>query len=183
MEKGAATSRDCRKMSKVLLLNNQYEPLNITSWKRAIVLLIKGKAEYIHKLNKIEDYIKVDDTYVPKTIKLRYDVAIPELELPFSRENIYQRDNYTCQFCGEKFPFKELTLDHVFPKSRGGEDTWENIVACCKTCNQLKADRTPEEANMPLLKEPERPDDYWLFELSKIHREKDYIKGDFKKAS
>lgn len=157
-------------MSKVLLLNNEYEPIHITSWKRAIVLLIKGKAECIEKMEQIEDFIKIDDSYIPKTIKLTYDVAVPELELPFSRENIYFRDDYTCQYCGRKFPASELTLDHVFPKSRLGPDIWENIATCCKECNQKKADRTPKEAKMKLLKRPSRPDDYFLFELSKFSK-------------
>ena len=155
-------------MSKVLLLNNENEPLNITSWKRAFVLLIKGKAEYADKINKIEDYIKIGEYYIPKTIKLTYDMAIPELELPFSRENIYSRDEFTCQYCGQQFHSNELSLDHVFPKSRGGEDSWENLVTCCRRCNQKKADRTPEEASMPILKKPQKPQDYWGFEFSKV---------------
>lgn len=156
-------------MGQVLLLNKQYEPLNIMSWKRAFVLLIKGKAEYIDKLNQVEDYINVGSYCIPKTIKLTYEMAIPELELPFSRENIFIRDEYACQYCGRKFSFEELTLDHVFPKSRGGETSWKNIVACCKSCNQKKADRTPEEADMLLLNEPIVPD-FWFFELTQKNK-------------
>lgn len=157
-------------MNKVLLLNNEYEPLNITSWKRAVVLLIKGKAEYIEKLEDIENYIKIGEYYVPRTIKLTYEMAIPELELPFSRENVFIRDEHTCQYCGKIFPARELTLDHVFPKSRGGANTWENIVTCCKRCNQYKADRTPEEAGFVLLNNPRKPENYWQFELSKKNK-------------
>lgn len=157
-------------MSKVLLLNNECEPLHITSWKRAIVLLIKGKAEYVDKIEKIEDFIKIDNSYIPKTIKLTYDVAVPDLELPFSRENIFFRDDYTCQYCGKKLPGSELTLDHVYPKSRLGADIWENIATCCKECNQKKADRTPKEARMKLIKRPCRPSNYQLFELSKYNQ-------------
>lgn len=171
-------------MSKVLLLNNEYEPLNITSWKRAIVLLIKGKAEYIDKINKLDDYIIIGEYYIPKTIKLTYEMAIPDPELPFSRENIYLRDDYTCQYCGEKFSAAELTLDHVFPKSRGGKNSWENIVTCCKHCNGEKADRTPEEAGMVLLNKPKKPDDYWLFEFSKKNKiEGKYWQNYYKNAS
>lgn len=158
-------------MKKVLLLNSQNEPVHITSWKRAVVLLIKGKAECLEAIEKVEDFIKVGETYVPKTIKLTYEVAVPKLELPFSRENVFARDNYTCQYCGKKLPANELTLDHVFPKSRFGADIWENIATCCKECNQKKADRTPKEAKMKLLKRPCRPDDYLLFELSKCGSE------------
>lgn len=170
-------------MGKVLLLNKEDEPLNIMSWKRAFILLIKGKAEYIERLNQIEDYIKVGDYYIPKTIKLTYEMAIPEQGLPFSRENIFIRDDYTCQYCGEKLSYHELTLDHIFPKSRGGDTSWNNIVTCCKSCNQKKADRTPQEANMPLLNKPEEPD-FWLFELTKKNNIDEKYWGEYyKKAS
>lgn len=171
-------------MSKVLLLSNKYEPLNITSWKRAVVLLIKGKAECVEKINEIDDYIKIGEYYIPRTIKLTYEMAIPHLELPFSRENVYLRDDYTCQYCGKKFDPQELTLDHVFPKSRGGETSWQNIVTCCKRCNCKKADKTPREAGMVLLVKPEKPQDYWLFEFSKKNQiNKDYWENYYKKAS
>lgn len=171
-------------MNKVLLLNNENEPLNITSWKRAFVLLIKGKAEYIEKIYEIDKCIKIGETYIPRTIKLTYNVAIPKTELPFSRENIYARDNHICQYCGKKFVANELTLDHVFPKSRGGETDWENIVTCCKSCNQVKANRTPDEARMPLLNEPQKPIDYWDFEFTKINAIDSYYWSDYyKKAS
>lgn len=171
-------------MNKVLLLNNEFEPLNITSWKRAVVLLIKGKAEYIEKVEDIDNYIKVGQYYIPRTIKLTYEMAIPELELPFSRENIYLRDEYTCQYCGRKFDASELTLDHVHPKSRGGATDWDNIVACCKACNQYKADGTPEEAGMELLQTPQKPQDYWVFEFSKKNSiDGKYWKDYYKTAS
>ena len=170
-------------MGSVLLLNNECEPLNIMSWRRAFILLIKGKAEYIGKLSKLEDYIKVGEYYIPKTIKLTYEMAIPELELPFSRENIFLRDECTCQYCGKKLRYEELTLDHVFPKSRGGDTSWYNIVACCKDCNQKKADQTPEEAKMPLLNKPVKPD-FWIFELTQKNKIDEKYWGEYyKKAS
>lgn len=132
------------------------------------MLLIKGKAEYIEKICELDNCIKIGENYIPRTIKLTYDVAIPELELPFSRENIYARDKHICQYCGKEFEPKELTLDHVFPKSRGGDTSWDNIVACCKACNQFKADRTPEEAGLVLLNKPKKPEQYWDFEFSKV---------------
>ena len=98
---------------------------------------------------------------------MNYNVAVPNKELPFCRENIFIRDDFTCQYCGRKFGYDELTLDHVYPKSRSGPDIWENIVACCKECNQKKADRTPKEARMRLLRRPYRPKDYLKFELLK----------------
>ena len=141
-------------MSKVLLLDSENKPLRLCSWKRALVLLIKGKAKWDESIKNIEDMINIDNTLIPRVIKLNYKVAVPNLELPFSKENIFTRDDYTCQYCGRKFSAKELTLDHVYPKSRLGPDIWENIVTCCKDCNQYKADKTPKEAGMKLMKRP-----------------------------
>lgn len=154
-------------MSKVLLLDSENKPLRLCSWKRALVLLIKGKAKWDESIKNIEDMINIDNTLIPRVIKLNYKVAVPNLELPFSKENIFTRDNYTCQYCGKKFNAKELTLDHVYPKSRLGPDIWENIVTCCKDCNQYKADKTPKEAGMKLMKRPSRPKDYIKFEMQK----------------
>ncbi len=152
-------------MNKVLLLNATYEPLNICTWKRAISLMLKGKAEEIEHWNSKVN----EDIYTPAIIKLNYYVAVPYKELPFSKKNILVRDNYTCQYCGKKS--KELTLDHVFPKSRGGDYSWKNIVASCAKCNQLKADRTPKEANMKLLRTPFKPKNYMKFEMKKYKME------------
>ena len=91
-------------MAKVLLLNSNEKPLRITSWKRALVLLIKGKAQCAEHISSIEDFIEVENQYIPRIIKLNYNVAVPDKELPFCRENIFIRDNYTCQYCGRKFP-------------------------------------------------------------------------------
>ncbi len=154
-------------MSKVLLLDSENKPLRLCSWKRALVLLIKGKAKWDESIKNIEDMINIDNTLIPRVIKLNYKVAVPNLELPFSKENIFTRDDYTCQYCGRKFSAKELTLDHVYPKSRLGPDIWENIVTCCKDCNQYKADKTPKEAGMKLMKRPCRPKDYIKFEMQK----------------
>lgn len=148
-------------------MNSQNKPLRICSWKRALVLILKGKAQCAKSIQNLEDLINIDDTSIPRVIRLNYHVAVPEMELPFSKENIYVRDNYTCQYCGEKFSYSELTLDHVYPKSRLGPDIWENIVTCCKECNQYKADKTPKEAGMKLLRRPYRPKEYFDFEIQK----------------
>lgn len=154
-------------MNKVLLLNSENKPLRICSWKRALVLLMKGKAHWDESIRNIEDMINVDNTLIPRVIKLNYKVAVPPLELPFSKENIFTRDDYTCQYCGQKFKAVDLTLDHVYPKSRLGPDIWENIVTCCKECNQYKADKTPKEAGMKLMRRPYRPKEYIKFEMQK----------------
>ena len=156
-------------MDRVLLLNESYEPLNLCSWRRAIILMIKGKAERIDSYNNFID--ATSQTYAPSVIRLTNYVAVPKKELPFSKKNILIRDNYTCQYCGKVC--EDLTLDHVFPKSRGGATSWENIVAACSHCNQYKADRTPEEAGMKLLNHPIKPIDITNFVfLNNVQREK-----------
>lgn len=164
-----------RDFSRVLLLDYKNKPLRICSWKRALRLLLKGKAQCAKSIRNIEDYLSIDNTQIPKVIRLNYDVAVPNAELPFCRENVFVRDEYTCQYCGKKFRASDLTLDHVYPKSRFGPDIWENIVACCKECNQFKADKTPKEAGMKLLRRPFRPKGYFEFEMKKYsYREQQY---------
>lgn len=153
--------------SKVLLLNNENEPIQVCTWKQAILLIIKGKAEAFKIIDELDHTIKCGEIVIPNIIRLNYEIAVPEKELPFCRENIFVRDDYTCQYCGRKFSASELTLDHVYPKSRFGPDIWENIVACCKECNQYKADRTPKECGMKLKRRPYRPDKYMDFEFKK----------------
>ncbi|OGI17344.1 MAG: HNH endonuclease [Candidatus Melainabacteria bacterium RIFOXYA12_FULL_32_12] len=152
-------------MNKVLLLNASYEPLNLCSWRRALVLLLKGKAE---KVEAYESLIS-ENIYVPSVIRLRYYVVVPYKELPFNRKNIMHRDNYTCQYCGKVS--SSLTIDHIIPKSKGGKSTWENVVAACARCNSLKADKTLEESGLRLRKNPGRPKNYIRFELTKQSKE------------
>ena len=124
-------------MSRVLVLNASYEPLNITSWRRAVVLIIKGKAE---RIEQREEHI-YPDFPLPSVIRLRHYVRIPYKEIPLTRRNLLHRDNNTCQYCGQSG--ESLTLDHVIPRSRGGGDSWENIVSACVRCNVRKGSRTP----------------------------------------
>ncbi|MFK8184595.1 MAG: HNH endonuclease [Phormidesmis sp.] len=151
-------------MSKVLVLNASYEPLNITSWRRAVVLLIKGKAEQIEEREQ-QIY---PDFPMPTVIRLRHYVRIPYKEIPLTRRNLLHRDNNTCQYCG--YSGDRLTLDHVVPRSRGGGDSWENIVSACVRCNVKKSNRTPKEAEMPLSNPPRKPHSSLYFEISRhIH--------------
>lgn len=150
-------------MSKVLVLNASYEPLNICTWRRAIVLLLKGKAEQIeHNSNGRLIYT---DTPLPTVIRLRQYVKIPYKEISLSRRNILHRDAYTCQYCGVRR--HDLTIDHIVPRSRGGADTWDNVTAACLKCNVKKGNRTPREAGMRLNCQPRRPFSHVLFEISK----------------
>jgi 5-methylcytosine-specific restriction endonuclease McrA len=149
------------KMSKVLVLNASYEPLNVTSWKRAVVLLIKGKAESIEHY---EEYL-YHNFPSPAVIRLRYYVRVPYQEIPLTRRNIFERDRHTCQYCNRVGG--ELTLDHIIPRSRGGGQSWENLVTACMKCNVKKGNRTPKEANMILLTKPDRPSSTLHFEIIK----------------
>ncbi|KST66559.1 HNH endonuclease [Mastigocoleus testarum] len=148
-------------MGKVLVLNASYEPLNITSWRRAAVLIIKGKAERVEHNGKT----LYSDFLLPTVIRLRYYVRVPYKEIPLTRRNILHRDSYTCQYCG--YTGDELTLDHVIPRSRKGGETWENMVTACVRCNVKKGNRTPKEASMPLRNSPRRPYSSLYFEVSK----------------
>jgi len=151
-------------MAKVLVLNASYEPLNITSWRRAIVLLLKGKAE---QLEHNGQYLCAD-LPLPTVIRLRHYVQVPYKEIPLTRRNVLERDRHTCQYCNYKGD--DLTLDHVIPRSRGGGDTWENLVTACVRCNVKKGSRTPKEAAMPLRTQPRKPYSSLHFELVKHTR-------------
>ncbi len=148
-------------MAKVLVLNASYEPLNITTWQRAAVLVLKGKAEQVE--NNHSRMLAAGFPF-PTVVRLRYYVNVPYKEIPLTRRNILHRDNHTCQYCGSK---EELTIDHVLPRSRKGNDSWENFVTACVRCNIKKGSRTPTEAGMPLIHRPTRPHSSLYFEVSK----------------
>jgi 5-methylcytosine-specific restriction endonuclease McrA len=151
-------------MAKVLVLNASYEPLNITNWQRAVVLLLKGKAEQVEHNGKM----LAPNFPLPTVIRLYHYVNLPYKDVPLTRRNILHRDGHSCQYCG--FTGEELTLDHVIPKSRKGGDSWENMVAACVKCNVKKGNKTPKEAGMPLRKNPRRPHSGLYFEVTKYLR-------------
>jgi 5-methylcytosine-specific restriction endonuclease McrA len=148
-------------MGKVLVLNASYEPLNITNWQRAVVLLIKGKAEELEHNGK---YIYTNIP-LPSVIRLRHYVQIPYKDIPLTRRNILERDRHTCQYCN--YRGDDLTLDHIIPRSRGGGESWENLAAACVRCNIRKGNRTPKEAQMALLRQPSKPHSSLHFEIVK----------------
>lgn len=137
----------------VLVLNASYEPVNICAARRALVLILKGLA---HAEELTEGYLHSQRNAIrlPSVIRLLEYRRIPHQTRALSRKNILMRDRYTCQYCHKIFHSTELTLDHVIPRSRSGESSWENLVACCHPCNNKKGNRTPEEANMRLLRQP-----------------------------
>lgn len=144
-------------MRHVLVLNATYEPLSIVSVQRAMILLLKEKAELIESAEERLHAARVSFP-VPLVIRLVYYVKIPhQVALAPTRRAVMLRDNRTCQYCGATGSAAVLTLDHLVPRSRGGQTTWENVVTACRTCNMRKGGRTPEEAGMPLRRRPGRP--------------------------
>jgi 5-methylcytosine-specific restriction endonuclease McrA len=144
-------------VSSVLVLNATYEPLSVVSLRRAVVLLLKEKAEIVEAA---EAELRSEHVIMPMplVIRLVYYVRIPyRVSLPLTRRTVLARDHYACQYCGDQPPRKELTVDHVLPRSRGGRTTWDNVVAACQRCNGRKGNRTPEEANMRLRSRPSQP--------------------------
>lgn len=148
-------------MGKVLVLNASYEPLNITNWKRAVILLIKGKAEQLEHNGRLI-YRQFP---FPSVIRLRNYIKVPYKEIPLTRRNVLERDRHSCQYCNYKGD--QLTLDHIIPKSRGGKDSWDNLATACVRCNIKKGNRTPKEANMPLARQPRKPYSSLHFEIVK----------------
>lgn len=137
----------------VLVINASYEPINITSARRAITLVMKGAAIVEEVSNYTIRTSKVN-VPVPSVVRLLKYRRVPRLNRSVSRKGIILRDASTCQYCHRKMAHGGLTMDHVTPKSRGGLSTWENMVACCFPCNNKKGSRTPVEAGMTLLKMP-----------------------------
>ncbi|HWQ14403.1 MAG TPA: HNH endonuclease [Roseiflexaceae bacterium] len=142
---------------RVLVLNASYEPLQLISIRRAIVLLLQDKAELVEAA---EQRLRARglSLEVPVVIRLVRYIKIPRrLRLPCSRRGVLARDRETCQYCGVQPGRAQLTVDHILPRSRGGLTTWENVVAACRDCNHRKGGRTPEEANMTLQTVPRQP--------------------------
>lgn len=133
----------------VLVLNSSYEPINITNWKRAVVLLLKEKAQVLsNRVIRLLNYVKIP---LSKIISHKP-----------SRAMIYARDNHTCQYCGAK---TRLTIDHVVPRCRGGGDTWENLVVACSSCNTKKANTLLEQTGMKLTRQPRPPHNKMQFTI------------------
>ena len=137
----------------VLVLNASYEPINVCAARRALVLVLKGVAS-AEELSQNLIHSSRHAMPMPSVIRLLEYRRIPHQTRALSRKNILMRDRYTCQYCHKTLPSSELTLDHVMPRSRAGETTWENLVACCHPCNNRKGSRTPEEAGMKLARAP-----------------------------
>lgn len=142
-------------MTDTLLLNATYEPITVVPWQRAMVLWAQGKVEIVDVHDR--EVRAVSFTFkLPSIVRLLRFVRVRHrtTHLPFTRANIYARDNHECQYCGSH---EELTFDHVIPEAQGGLKAWENIVTACLDCNKRKGSRTPEQAGMRLRRAPQRP--------------------------
>lgn len=155
---------DPRSVSKgqirALVLNSSYQPVKLVSWQRALLLWFQGKVEVLDYHKAVARSSRAEYP-LPSVLRLkRYINHRRFTRVKFCRENVYRRDGYACQYCGNRYGAKELTLDHVVPASKRGRKDWTNMVTACRTCNHRKANRTPLAANMPLLSEPRVPN--WL---------------------
>jgi len=141
---------------EVLVLNSDYEPLNVCNLRRAVVLVFLGKADVLHADERADPLRSADgEVALPSVVRLRYHVRRPLPELKLSRRSVFARDNYTCQYCGTQS--RDLTIDHIVPRRHGGSMAWENLVACCRRCNTKKGDKLLQQTGMKLLRHPRRP--------------------------
>jgi 5-methylcytosine-specific restriction endonuclease McrA len=143
-------------MDRALVLNAGFEPLTFVSIRRAVILLMKDKAELVE--SHVERALRAERAHYPYPLVIRlltYIKIPPRLSLPVSRRWVLRRDGYACQYCGRTDG--ELTMDHVLPLSRGGQTNWTNVVTACVPCNRRKANRTPDEAGMRLHTQPFKP--------------------------
>lgn len=140
-----------------LLLNIGYEPIRLINWRDAITKWVLGKVEIIESYKDRPLRSKDIVMQTPAVVRINRGYHKYCTAVSFDRYHVYARDGWTCQYCGQRFSESHLTYDHVIPKCRGGKRDWLNIVTACEACNNKKADRTPKEARMPLLKRPTRP--------------------------
>jgi len=173
-----------KKHHDVLVLNRAFVPMHIIDWKDCMTHLVRESAHAVDRefmaytlpdwinfsMTNAEDYSKIKTVRypiaIPEVITLtRYD-RLPDKEVKYSRENLFKVYKYKCCYCGKSFKERELEIEHVIPKSKGGKSLWTNTVTACRPCNQQKANRTPEEAGMHLLVKPAKPK--WLNPLTHI---------------
>ena len=155
--------------SPVLVLNQSYEPLNICRVRRAVVLVYQNKAEM---LENGYGFIHTVSQEFPMPSVIRLDTMVrrpPRTSRRLTRLEVFKRDRFTCQYCGKET--RHLTLDHVIPRYREGEHTWENVVSACMPCNRRKAGRTPREARMKLAHQPSQPHFTGLFYIPSHYHE------------
>lgn len=159
-------------MNSVLVLNQDYSPLTVCSVERAFMLLFLDKAELINEVKdkKLRSVSKVFS--FPSVIKVNRYIHIPYKGVVMSRHNIFKRDGNKCQYCGTS---KDLTLDHLIPRSKGGKSTWTNLVTACKRCNSKKGDLPLEKVGMKLTKAPEKPNYLAFLKMNNMPHREDWM--------
>ena len=157
-----------------LVLNRNWQPIQVATVARAIIMLygftVRVVDPHEYQTYTCEDWSRLRPSReerciravscslrIPEVVVLANYDGVPGATVPFSRRNIYKRDRYTCQYCGQQPAMEDLTIDHVLPRAQGGVSTWDNCVLACFECNRQKADRTPEQAHMRLKSIPQRP--------------------------
>lgn len=141
---------------RTLVLSRNYAPVNIVAWRHALGLTFLGKAEVVDAYDRPVRSVAIT-VNIPSIIRLLSLFQRQRVPAKFSRNLVYARDKYTCQYCGVVKTTQDLSCDHIVPRSHGGGTTWTNIVTCCKVCNRRKAARTPDQAGMQLRKTPQQP--------------------------
>jgi 5-methylcytosine-specific restriction endonuclease McrA len=169
-------------LASVLVLNRYYLAVHVVNVRRAFALLYRDLAEVLDvqdgqyanydfgswlemcelradEKHRDDDWIRSVsfEVLVPRVIRLLSYDQVPKHTMRFNRRNLFARDGHQCQYCGRVYPGSQLSMDHVTPRSRGGQTTWDNVVCCCVRCNTRKGGRTPHEAHMKLLRQPRRP--------------------------
>jgi 5-methylcytosine-specific restriction endonuclease McrA len=152
----------------VLLLNASEEVLDIISWERAVKLLFSDRVIAPYNFEHTYELLCTQEKKfeLPSVLMLKNYVHIPYYEVILSKKNIFRRDNYRCGYCGKKLEKGEATVDHIMPRSRGGKNTWMNMITSCHKCNNRKGCRTPEQANMKMSFKPFKPTPATIFENS-----------------
>jgi 5-methylcytosine-specific restriction endonuclease McrA len=154
---------------RTLLLNPWMAPHKIISWERAVVLVVLGKVDVIEEYDE-----EIRSRYLalraPAVVRLKKARSTTKQVVRFSRINVYTRDGFLCQYCGEKKSMRDLNYDHVTPRVKGGKTIWENIVTSCYACNDRKGSRTPEEAGMKLRRRPIKPNFLPVTPVFHVHR-------------
>jgi len=151
-------------MEQTLLLNTTFEPVSVVSWRKAVTLVFLEKVEVLEEYDR-EIRGVARNIRQPAVIRLRRLVRNNHSFVKFSRKNVFLRDTLTCQYCGGVFDPRQLTCDHIIPRSRGGVTEWTNIVTSCNRCNLKKGDKLPDEAKMSPRKKPTRPNGFSLLML------------------
>ncbi|OUU74812.1 MAG: hypothetical protein CBC29_06685 [Methylococcaceae bacterium TMED69] len=152
---------------KTLKLDSSFRPVQIIDSYDAFGMIYMKRANLVESYPGEFLYSTHDRFPLPCVISLNRYVKIPKITLTCNRKNVFWRDKNTCQYCSKVFPSEELTMDHVTPRSKGGPKSWENIVTCCKKCNQKKGNKLPREADMIPLSIPSRPSPYMFYTLGK----------------